>query len=52
LFVWEIGAAYGVGSIYYDAVIDSNIQQIQTNILRNTNPLNGVYNPTIGHYDY
>jgi len=48
---WEVGVAYGVGGIYYDAVVTPNMDQRKQNIMNNHHPMQGVYNPTTGNYD-
>ena len=52
LLYWEIGAIYTFGSIYSDFVVMPNILQVQKNIMEEKSPLNGVYNPQTGMYDY
>lgn len=44
-------AVYGAAKLTYDFVAVPNINQIQNNIMNNSYPLEGVYNPATGMYD-
>ena len=52
LAYWEIGAAYAIGTIYFDWVVMPNVRQIQENVLTGQPPTRNVYNPQTGMLEY